>query len=104
MAGPRSKHRPAIATSALLLLAVLLWLAFPPLVWAHDCPGELEICLRKAAFAAGALLGAALAAVGGAMGRPADRSNDAQLPPNDAPPPPPQDQAPIYDPAGTFLL
>jgi hypothetical protein len=58
--------------STILLLALGLWLAFPSVAWAHDCPGELEECLRKAAWAAGAMLGAALAAVAGAMGWSSD--------------------------------
>ena len=66
MPGCRGGQRPSVATTVLLLLAVLLWLAFPSLAWAHDCPTrlELKICLTENLAANLAMVGAALAAIG----------------------------------------
>jgi hypothetical protein len=48
-------------------MTLIFCLALPSLAWAHDCPSELGECLRKAAWGAGSMLGAALAAMGAGM-------------------------------------
>jgi hypothetical protein len=62
---------PAVVNSALLVLALTLWLALPAAALAHNCPsraaGEDKVCVKYNFDAVPALIGGALAAAGGAM-------------------------------------
>ena len=57
----------AAGISTTLLLIVAFWLALPSVAWAHDCPGELEECMRLASLAPLFMLAAALMAIGAGL-------------------------------------
>jgi hypothetical protein len=66
---PVSPSGPAPSTIILVVLAGTLagFVLFPSVVWAHDCPEELEACLRMSLGGPLGLIGAALLMAGAAM-------------------------------------